>query len=139
MNTNYRAPSVVGLQSTIATKKTDGMYHAVHFCVMQPGKRQEMIRIMVKDGDGFESLQEAINSLPEATDATINDLQRQIAADIGFGFGDHYPEYAIVAKSNNYIFDKPFAEYITTTGEHRVIKHPNADLMVKRVKWNNYV
>ena len=139
MSTTENIPTLVGEQKTTGLQKSDGKYHAIHFCVMQPGKRQEMIRIMVKDGQGYDSLREAINTLPEPTEGSVMDLQKQIAHDLGFGFGEHYPEYSVVAKSNNYIYDKPFAEYITASGDKKIVKHPNVDRMVKRVKWSNYV
>jgi DNA modification methylase len=127
-------PTLVGMQNTKATARGDKNYHAVHFCVMYPQRGQQTVRIMVEDGTGYDSLDEAIASLPEPLDRTVKELQALIAKDYGFGMGQFYPEYNVVAKSNNYVFDKPFAEYQTSDGKTKIVKHPFADLMVRKVK-----
>ena len=121
-------------QATRAQQRGDLQYHAIHFCVIRPTRGQETVRIMVPDGDGFDTLEDAIASLPEPLDRTIKELEQLIAKDYGFGLGVHYPEFNVVGKSNIYMFDRPFAEYTTVGGKSKFVKHPFVDLMVRKVK-----
>lgn len=128
-----RSP-LVGEQRTNAITRGTGVYHAIHFCVMYPDRGQETVRVMVEDGTGYDTLEDAILSLPEPGDRSVEELRKQIATDYKFGLGEYYPEHGVVAKSNPYVFDRPFARYVAIDGKMKIVKHPFADLMVCRVK-----
>lgn len=127
-------PPLSGVQENPAENKNGIMMFPIHWRIMIPGSGQKFVRTWVKDGEGFDNLLDAIESVAQRIPGSEAEVAKQIAKDYGMGLGFYYPELGIVAASGQNIFDRPFAEYVATDGSRKFVCSPAAKLMVSILK-----
>lgn len=91
-------------------------------------------RVTYVNGSGFNSIEEAIQSLNIQKTENIEDLKRFIAFDFRLGRGFDYPEWGIVAYQGTTPALKLFLRYKDSLGEIRYHLHPDYKRMVQRYK-----
>ena len=107
----------------------DGKRWMYFYCSTGPGMHRD-IHKMIVDGDGYDSIEELINSLP-ISKLQKDQLPKRVAFDFGLGLGKDYPEFGVVAYAGGYVTMKPIASYKHGDGT-KYVKHPQIDLMLQR-------
>jgi hypothetical protein len=93
---------------------------------------REDVGKVIQNGDGYDSIEELIASVP-LTKFAYASLPRRIAIDFGLIYGVDYPELSIVAYTGAFETMRPIASYVYN-GSMKYIKHPQFDWMVQRYK-----
>lgn len=99
------------------------------------GKYDTIIKL-VKDGDGYDSIEEALKKeIPVKRhtgdlDKLVLQMISWVNMDFGKGFGLHYPEHKCVAWVGPHHTQKPFIYYIVGD-KKKWVTHPQLELMVQ--------
>ncbi len=125
---------VSGFRTVRAHTKNGTEMFPIHFNIMVPGVGVQMICVWVKDGDGFDTLEEAIASVATVTKDSHPNIIKLIARDYGMGNGRYYPELNAISVSSWDLYARPFAEYETTSGKRKYVCHPRAALMIHLIE-----
>lgn len=110
---------------TPKVRDADGFFYMT-FAVGVSSNNATLMRVKVKDGEGFPLLTDAIKALPKNTsNKTAVELCSEIKFDYQRGFGNEFPDLGIVANTSSSFADKPFASYVGLDGQTRYIHHPD--------------
>lgn len=112
-------------------------YRYFHFYgQISQGKYDTVVKL-VKDGDGYDSIEEALKKeipLKRIPSGDLDKLVLQMISwvniDFGKGFGVHYPEYKCVAWAGPHNTQKPFVYYVVD-GKKKWVTHPQLELLVQ--------
>lgn len=109
-------------------------YRYFHFyTLISPGKHDISTKL-VKDGEGYDSIEEALEketSLLSADSNTLIKMKSWVNQDFMKGFGVDYPEYKVIAWVGPDNTHKPLV-YYTYEGKKKWVTHPQINLMVQR-------
>jgi hypothetical protein len=112
------------------TLLSNGKREFVFYCILSPGKYTDS-KITINNGEGYDSLEEALMTIPLSKATSVDEMRQMIARDFGLGLGKVYEDFNIVAYVGSYHTTKPLAWY-THEGKTKYVKHPQIDLMVQR-------
>ena len=112
-------------------------YRYFHFYgQVAPGKYDTVTKL-VKDGDGYSSIQEALSKEVPCKrhkagddDKLIVQMIGWVNMDFGKGFGTHYEEYKCVAWAGAHETQKPIV-YYTYQGQQKWVTHPQIQMLVQ--------
>lgn len=113
------------------TLQKNGTRYFSFYCYTGPGIHEDVGKV-IQNGDGYDSIEELIASVP-LTKFAYASLPRRIAIDFGLVYGVDYPELGIVAYTGAFETMRPIAAYVYN-GSMKYIKHPQFDWMVQRYK-----
>lgn len=112
-------------------------YRYFHFYgQLAPGKYDTVTKVL-KDGEGYNSIEEALKEelpLRQIPNGDLNKIVLQmigwVNVDFGKGFGVHYPEYHCVAWTGPHETQKPIV-YYTYQGQQKWVTHPQISMLVQ--------